>query len=196
MSAVALAGSRGDHACDHLYRRHQFSLVSFARLRGCDEHEAWDVVQDLFLRVFKRGMIEKLSSLTDEVQRAWLLRMLRWEISNYHRHRSRHKRGGATVLESLDGMLEDDQDVPVHITPATEHDRRWALAVLERGLSRLCAATAAKMWIKVEPFLCDGTTNASNATRVAVHRARCRLRDFIRSESCELDLFQAASGCN
>ena len=42
-----------DLACERLYRRHQATLVAVARRRGCDEHEAWDVVQEVFLRVFR-----------------------------------------------------------------------------------------------------------------------------------------------
>lgn len=181
-------------ACERLYQRHQASLVQFAARHGCDEHEAWDVVQDLFLRAFRRGMIVELSSWALERQRAWLLRTLRWMICNQHRDRTRQKRGRVSVMESLEQMLEDGRDVPLHITPATEHDRRWAQAVVERGLSRLRASTGTKVWADFEPWLLSRTSHASSATRVAVHRARVRLREFIRSESAEAALFQAAGG--
>jgi DNA-directed RNA polymerase specialized sigma24 family protein len=183
-------------ACERLYQRHQSSLVQFAGRHGCDEHEAWDVVQDLFLRAFRRGMIVELSSWAVEGQRAWLLRTLRWMLCNQHRDRTRQKRGSAAVVESLEQMLDDGHDVPHHVTPATEHDRRWALGVVERGLSRLRASTGAKLWADVEPYLWTRTSQASSATRVAVHRARVRLREFIRSESTETALFEAAGGCN
>jgi len=188
--------SQADLACEALYRLHQDSLVRFARLRGCDEHEAWDVVQDLFLRVFRMGMILALSARGEDWQRAWLLRTLRWMICNHHRHRTTLKRGSGAALESLDQLLDDGLDLPCHDTPATEHDRRWALSVLERGIGRLRASMRPAAWAGVESSLFNGVSAATPAARVAAHRARVRLRELIRVESCEAALFQAASTRN
>lgn len=188
--------SQADLACDTLYRLHQDSLVRFARLRGCDEHEAWDVVQELFLRVFRTGMILALSTRGEDWQRAWLLRTLRWMICNHHRHRTTLKRGSGAALESLDQLLDDGLDVPCHDTPATEHDRRWALSVLERGIGRLRASMRPAAWAGVESSLFNGVSAATPAARVAAHRARVRLRELIRGESCEAALYQAASTRN
>jgi RNA polymerase sigma factor (sigma-70 family) len=191
MSAVALAGSRGDHACDHLYRRHQPSLVNFARLRGCDEHEARDVVQDLFLRAFRLGMIQELSTRTEEMQRVWLLRTLRWMIINLHRRRTRLRRGGGHVPESLDQLMEEGGDFPSAGTPEIEHDRRWAAGVLDRCLSRLQHTTKPAAWNAFESGLNGAEACSTPAMRVAAHRMRVKLRHLIRSEACEESLLQA-----
>ncbi|OYW70596.1 MAG: hypothetical protein B7Z37_30245 [Verrucomicrobia bacterium 12-59-8] len=187
-------GRQLDLACDLLYRRHQAALVSFVRRRGCDEHEAWDVVQELFLRMFRRGVIARLAAWGEENQRAWLLRTLRWIISNQHRDRMRLKRGNIRAHESLDCLLDAGFDVAGDATPATEYDRRWALSVLERGIARLRADMKPAVWSRVESNMWGSGHLSTPALRVAGHRARLRLREIIRRECSETALYQAASG--
>ncbi|MGV3659169.1 MAG: RNA polymerase sigma factor [Prosthecobacter sp.] len=195
--AAAHTAPQIDLACDRLYRRHQATLVAFACRRGCDEHEAWDVVQELFLRTFRRGMLMTLSSWTDEAQRAWLLRALRWLISNHLRDRMRMKRGCSHAHESLEHLLEEGHDIPGHTSPATEHDRRWAVSVLDRGMARLRTDMKPAAWACFESSLWGGNELPSTpAMRVASHRARRRLRELIRCESSESALYLAASGRN
>lgn len=195
MSVARAAGSPVDHACDHLYRRHQASLVNFARHRGCDEHEAWDVVQELFLRVFRLGMVLPLSSRTEEMQRIWLLRTLRWMLINLHRRRARLRRGGGSVLESLEHLLDEGFDIACGDTPEEQHDRQWAMHIIERGLSKLRATTRPAAWLIMQKALW-GTDSSTGAQRVAAHRARLRLRDYIHREaSCE-DLREAMQSRN
>ncbi len=191
MSVVRTAGSPVDHVCDHLYRRHQLNLVSFARLRGCDEHEAWDVVQELFLRMFRLGMIMSLAARTEEMQRAWLLRTLRWMIMNLHRHRSRQRRGGGQRLESLDSLVEEGFDFSAAGTPAEDMDRQWARSVLDRCLSRLHQTSKPDAWMAFEAGLSGSEAHRTPAMRVAAHRTRVKLRRLIRVEACEEALLQA-----
>lgn len=183
-----------DLACDRLYRRHHAVLVAFAHRRGCDEHEAWDVVQELFLRLFRRGMIATLGAWGEEAQRAWLLRTLRWVICNQHRERTRLKRGRGHAHESLDHLLDGGVDIPGRDTPATEHDRRWAVAVMQRGIDRLRAGMRPEAWDGFELNLWDEAAPRTPAARVANHRARVRLREMILREGTQLSLFQAAAG--
>lgn len=191
MSVARAAGSPVDHACDHLYRRHQLSLVNFARHRGCDEHEAWDVVQELFLRVFRLGMIQPLSSRTEEMQRTWLLRTLRWMLINLHRRRTRLRRGGGSTLESLELLTEEGREFPAVGTPAGDYDRQWAVTVLDRCLSRLHQTSKPDTWMAFEAGLSDSEVNRTPAMRVAAHRTRVKLRRLIRVEACEEALLQA-----
>lgn len=196
--SIAPKASQINLVCDRLYRHHQATLVGFACRRGCDEHEAWDVVQELFLRVFRRGMLIPLSTWTEEAQRGWLLRALRWIISNQLRDRLRVKRGSGHAHESLEHLLDGGQDIPGNGTPATEHDRRWAVSVLERGMARLRADMKPAAWAGFESSLWGGESASPStpAMRVAGHRARRRLREIIRCESSEKALYLAASGQN
>ena len=189
--SVAFAGSPVDHACDHLYRRHQVSLVNFARLRGCDEHEAWDVVQELFLRAFRLGMILPLASRTEEMQRTWLLRSLRWMLINLHRRRTRLRRGGGHALESLDLLIEEGFDFATAGTPAAEYDRQWAAAVLDQCLACLRGSIKPAAWMAFDSAMHGADAPTTPARRVAAHRARVRLRQMIRSVTSEEALLHA-----
>jgi len=190
---VAHAGTQLDRACDHLYRHHQASLVNFACLRGCDEHEAFDAVQDLFLRLFRHGLLFSLAERPVEWQRARLLRILRWMILNQWRHKATVRRGSGAEMASLEAMLEEGQDVASSGTPASEHDRSWAMSVVDRGLHRLRSSVSVAKWSSIEPALLGGLSAEMDvcrtpALRVAVHRARVRLREFVAME--------AGSGCD
>ena len=191
--SAALAGRPVDHACDHLYRRHQVYLVNFARLRGCDEHEAWDIVQDLFLRVFRLGMVQVLGSRPLEMQRAWLMRTLRWMLVNEHRRRSRLRRGGGHLLDSVERIIEEGGDFPAVGTPAGDYDRQWAAAVLERCLSRLRSRVKPGSWTAFETSLNGSEGPLSPAKRVAAHRTRAKLRELIQLEAHAECLVQAFS---
>lgn len=193
MSVARAAGSPVDHACDHLYRRHQLSLVNFARRRGCDEHEAWDVVQELFLRAFRLGMIQPLYNRTEEMQRAWLLRSLRWMLINMHRRRIRLRRGGGQVPDSLDRIMAEGGDFPGIDTPEHDHDRQWAAAVLERCLTRLHRSTRPAAWTAFEAGVNGTEARNAPAMRVAAHRVRARLRQLLCSEAGEEALLLAVS---
>lgn len=183
-------------AWEALYRQHQAHLIGFACRRGCDEHEARDVVQELFLRLFRRGTQARISTFPEEGQRAWLTRTLRWIICNRHRDRAALKRGSSQVVESLDDLLGQGLEIPSAGTPATEHDRRWAMAVVERGLAKLRADMKPGAWAGFESNLWGQDVPRTPAMRVASHRARQRLREIILRESNQATLYQAASGDN
>lgn len=203
--------------CEALYRQHHAMLIGFARQRGCDEHEAWDAVQDLFVRLLQSSTHTRLITWAPEHQRAWLLCTLRRLIHNQHRDRTRIKRGSGLAHESLEGLLAEGIDIPTHTTPATEHDRRWALGVVERGLARLRHALKPAVWTQLESELWDSPSGLerpvavlesssaptrshdrcssadASRRRVARHRARTRLRQVILRESSAAALLEATA---
>lgn len=154
------------------------------------------MVQELFLRVFRLGLIVPLASRTEEMQRSWLLRTLRWMLMNLHRGRTRLRRGGGHAFESLDSLVEEGFEFSAAGTPAEDLDRQWATAVLDRCLSRVCGSIKPAAWLAFEAGL-DGTEYSSTpAARVAAHRTRVRLRKLIRVEACEDSLLHAVSRRN
>lgn len=196
-SAVVLAaGGETDLACERLYRCHQRSLVAVARRRGCDEHEAWDVVQDVFFNLFRRGTLTKIATLGEDGQRAWLMRALKWTLGNQRRDQARLKRGRQHGHDSLEDLMESGMEIACHGTPATEHDRRWMVAVVERGLARLRADMKPAAWAGFESSLWGDAVCQTGGERVARHRAKRRLQELIRYESGELALYEAVSGKN
>ncbi|OYW78119.1 MAG: hypothetical protein B7Z37_01210 [Verrucomicrobia bacterium 12-59-8] len=177
-----------DQACELLYQSHQLCLVRFACQRGCDEHEAWDAVQELFLRIFRIGMLEPLCAKPLEWQRAWLLRTLNWIVLNKWRHKNAMRRGDASLTVSIDTLLEQGRELPGPRSPEAEHDHAWIRSVIERGVNRLRSSVGDLQWQRIEPSL-FGTEYAevvpdyTPALRVAVHRARNRLRNMIATEA-------------
>ena len=180
--------SQADFEWDRLYQSHQLSLVRYATLRGFDEHEAWDIVQELFLRVHRRGMLVSLVAKTEEMQRAWLMRTLLWMVHNARRHKLAIRRSGGYVAESLDSLMESGQEVASHSTPASEYDRAWVASVMERGMCRLRGLLTSSAWQSIEPSLLGQSASELNQhpspkLRVAVHRARNRLRGLLAIEA-------------
>ena len=80
----------------------------------------------------------------------------------------------------------DDELVPeprTHITPAMEADRPWLANCLTVAIDRLRLQTREQTWDQISPVLLnEGETAQSGAQRVAVHRARQKLRHLVREE--------------
>lgn len=174
-----------------LYRRHFASLCAFARSRGCEMHDAEDATQELFAKLVAQGQIDRASAIPDNgEQSAFLLARMRTLLIKRWQFRTRQRRGGGCVCFSL----HDDEGQPVdvadaHATPDREQDRDWAREVLEKALERmnqeLCASGRREVWERLESDLVDEATHTaaqSGALRVALYRARRRLRDFIREQ--------------
>jgi DNA-directed RNA polymerase specialized sigma24 family protein len=172
-------------ACAELYRLHHGGLIRQAGLRGWDEHEAWDLVQELFLRLFKSGMIGRVAALPEGGQRAWLLQTLSWMSGNLRRSRYTRRRGDGQVPQSLDLLLQEGFDPAGVGTPESAHDRAWAMAVLSRSMHRLRATVSHQQWHRLEASLVSPAPGErpAAAERVALYRARGRLRQFIAREA-------------
>lgn len=177
-----------ERACECLYVSHRRRLVQYARLRGCDDDDAEDVVQELFLRLIRLGLLVRLSAESDATQTAHLTRTLRCMIMNQWRNSMRMRRGGGCAPLSLHDMMEDGQEVPCASNPSVDHDHAWAVNLLERGLELLRRRMGPVRWRSIEPSLMDeapsdGFRPAEVAQRVAAHRARIELRRFLTRET-------------
>lgn len=177
--------SRLNHACEELYHHHRSRMIHYAHARGCDEHEALDLVQDVFLRLFRLNLLISLAARPREVQAGLLTRTLRWLILNRIRQRMSSKCGLGQKAESLDALLEDGMDIPCPGNPATEFDLAWAKAALNRSMNRLYSSVSPMIWESLESNLFDHKLSGKAATpalRVAMHRARLRLREIVTQE--------------
>lgn len=191
MIASVHSATHDSAAGDTLYRRHFASMCAFARARGCEEHDAEDAAQELFAKLVAQGQIERAASIPDNgEQSAFLLARMRTLLIKRWQFRTRQRRGGGCVCFSL----HDDEGQPIdvaddHATPDREQDRDWARAVLDRAMSRmneeLCSTGRREVWQRLESDLVDNSQQheaQSGALRVALCRARRRLRDFIREQ--------------
>jgi DNA-directed RNA polymerase specialized sigma24 family protein len=167
---------------DLFCRAHWRPLHAAACQRGCAPVDAEDVVQDVFLSLARRGLIESLVNRPVEAQASYLFLRLRQVIINRWRDARRQCRGALEMAVSLED--ENVPELPTHITPATEADRPWLAQCLSDALDRLRLQTRASLWNEIGPCLLDAEReNArSGAQRVALHRARQKLRVLVREE--------------
>src|SRR5215831_13767109 len=85
---------RGDRTSfDDFVRSYRRPLASFLQNRGIAEADAEDLVQDVFIRIFEKGLL-----------RNFLLAVARNILGEVHRHASADKRGGARPRISLDDL--------------------------------------------------------------------------------------------
>ena len=175
-------------AWEQLYRDHHGDLVGSAIRGGCDVEDARDLVQELFLRLFKKGMLPILSTQPVERQSIVLRKTLKWMTSNFHRHRRSAGRGAGYTASSLDLMMENGDELASHDTPVSRQDRKWVTGLLGRSLERLRVTVNERQWRLIEeglfgsPTFEEGVTR-SGRVRVALYRARQRLRELVLLEA-------------
>lgn len=168
-------------ALDSFCRAHWRRLHAVACQRGCTSAEAEDAVQDVFLSLARRGVLEALANRPAEAQSAYLFLRLRCVLLNRWRDAHRQRRGALMVTLSLDDELVSEP--PTHVTPATEADRPWLEQCITLAVEKLKLQTREQTWDQIGPVLLDeGEVAQSGAQRVAVHRARQRLRHLLREE--------------
>lgn len=167
---------------DSFCRVHWRCLHGAACQRGCPPAEAEDVVQEIFLSLARRGVLEQLAVQSHESQVSFLFLRLRCVLINRWRDAHRQRRAGPA--ESL--PLDDEQmpELRVHTTPATEADRPWLAGCISAAIDRLRRQTREKTWFEISPDLIHDESREARtgARRVALHRARKKLRHLVREE--------------
>jgi DNA-directed RNA polymerase specialized sigma24 family protein len=165
-----------------LYITHRNSLIALAKARGLDAHDAEDVVHDLFATLLRIDRLDETSTLAENVQGMVLGTRLKSMIINRWRdhHRARrdvHRTLPLAEVPHLVTPLSSD------LSPAEAMDRAWAESAITAALALLRSEISAKQWHIIEPVLLDdvrpNTGPSSSKHRVAVHRARKRLRAIL-----------------
>lgn len=174
----------GEAEISALYLRHYPQLRMHAHGLGCDPHTAEDAVQDVFLRLLKHDRLRVLATLPGQHQQASLRLRLRCQLINRWRDARRLRRGGNRCFVPLiqqDGYVLEVADERASTPGSTP---RLCERSLHDALQRLRQELQPRTWQRVGPFL-DGEEATgslppqSSATRVALHRARQRLRELL-----------------
>lgn len=162
-------------------RTHWGRLCGLAYRRGLNEYDAQDAVQDLFMQLVERDqLIGLLQMPSPDHQAAFLTTRFNWQLMKRHRDQKRLRRGGGLSVVSLSdegfGHVEPSHD----LTPAKELSVAWVNEVIENAFARLSLEMRTESWSSVEANL-RGEDLAiaaaqSGAFRIALHRARIRLR--------------------
>ena len=203
-TVVLMAGRRStpqsDVALEELCRIYWYPLYAYVRHHGHSKEDAEDLTQAFFARFLEKNYLAGLRSEKGRF-RAFLLAALKHFLANEWDRSARQKRGGGVAPLSLDWQ---DADTRYHIEPADHlspdklYDRAWAVALLERVITRLgdesAAEGKAKLFEILKPCLMVGKSAipypqaaaelgmAEGAVRVAVHRLRRRYRELLRGE--------------
>ena len=167
-----------------LCRRHWPSLHSLAVRRGCDPQLAEDAVQDLFCGLIRRGQLHQLGRLEPAHQTARLTVQLRHQIAKRWRDGHRQKRGGAFVFVSLWNDDGTPLDIADERTLPGSSNARHRQAALRRALAALRAEMKPSSWNAIAPWLLSRPKETmSGSQRVALYRARLRLRELASAAS-------------
>lgn len=203
-SAVITAGRRStpqsERALGELSSIYWYPLYAYVRRRGYSREDAEDLTQSFFARFLERNYLDGLSSEKGRF-RAFLLASLKNFLANEWNKARRQKRGGQLSALSLDWRSADSRyqiDPADNLSPDRIYDREWALALLERVITRLrdeCVADGkAQLFDELKPFLSVDKSEvpypraaanlgmAEGAVRVSVHRLRRRYRELLRGE--------------
>lgn len=202
-SLVLAAGSArsvdADTALALLCETYWYPLYAFLRARGHAVEEAQDLTQAFFVQILEKRPFTHANPARGRF-RSFLLTSLKNFAVNEYEWKHAGKRGGILPTLSLEVETAEGrfQREPATVeTPETMFDRKWAMTLLERALSRLREEGLPgkpEHFDHLKGYLTgddSGPTYAETATvlgmsegavKVAVHRLRRRFRDVVRNE--------------
>lgn len=206
--SLVLAAGRGSdtgskRALATLCELYWYPVYAFVRRQGNSPDDAGDLTQAFFVRVLEKAYFRQASPDGGRF-RSFLLACLRHFLSNERDRARTIKRGGPHPPLSLDMETAEGRyliEPRDELTPEKIFDRRWALTLLDRALTRLRNEHVAGRKQDVFEALKGYLTGASEgipytdvasalgtsegATKVAVHRLRRRFRDLLIEEVAE-----------
>jgi len=187
-------------ALEKLCRTYWRPIFAFLRRQGIPPEEAEDITQGFFAELLERRSLDAVRKEKGRL-RSFLLGGLKYFLANEGRRAMAIKRGKGQRLIPMDELHADDR---IEIEPADPmtaemiYERRWALTVLERVLSRLKdeyhSAGNAPLFDSLKELLPDEPGSPSqaeigarlgmteNAVRQAFYRFRQRYQALLREE--------------
>jgi RNA polymerase sigma factor (sigma-70 family) len=187
-------------ALEKLCRTYWRPIYAFLRRRGHSPEEAEDTTQGFFAELLKRRSLSAVRKEKGRL-RSFLLGALKYFLANEQRRAMAVKRGTGHRLIPLEELRADEEIRMEPADPTTAemiYERRWALTVLERVLSRLkdeyFAADNAALFESLKELLPGEPGSPShaeiavrlgmseNAARQAFYRFRQRYQALLREE--------------
>jgi DNA-directed RNA polymerase specialized sigma24 family protein len=187
-------------ALEKLCRTYWRPIFAFLRRQGISPDEAEDITQGFFAELLERRSLSAVRKEKGRL-RSFLLGGLKYFLANEERRAMAAKRGKGQrpiPLEELRAGERIETEPADPMTADQIYERRWALTVLERVLSRLkdeyLAADNAVLFDSLKELLPDEPGSPSqaeiavrlgmseNAVRQAFYRFRQRYQSLLREE--------------
>ena len=183
-------------ALERLCSAYWYPVYAYIRRKGQDAEGARDLTQEFFTRLVEKNYLSAADRSRGRFRSFLLMAVQRFLCNDYDRQ-SALRRGGHTVVQSLDA--EDAEGryrlEPSHqITPEAVFERRWALLILDRALTRVKSQARMAHIELLVPFLTGDAPRGAyetvaarlgmseGALKVSVHRLRERFRESVRAE--------------
>ncbi|MBE7500744.1 MAG: sigma-70 family RNA polymerase sigma factor [Verrucomicrobiales bacterium] len=204
-TAVLQAG-RGEDTAAHaaleeLCRSYWPPLYAYVRRLGYSPPDAQDLTQGFFAQLLGRRTLARADPARGRF-RSFLLASLKHFLAHEAEKARAQKRGGPAPPVSLDLDTAEtrwrDGPAAPGDTPDRAFDRQWALALLERVLSRLrreyTAARRQPLFERLKDTLAGDRSErpyralgeelglSEGAVKIAAHRLRHRYRELLRDE--------------
>src|SRR5437867_7863904 len=187
-------------ALEKLCRIYWRPIFAFLRRQGIGPTEAEDLTQGFFAQLLEHKSFDAVRKEKGRL-RSYLLGALKYFVADEQRRAMAIKRGKGQRLISLEELRAEEQIEMEPADPVTAemiYERRWALTVLERVLSRLKdeyrTAGNATLFDSLKQLLPDEPGAPSqaeiagklgmneNAIRQAFYRFRQRYQSLLREE--------------
>jgi RNA polymerase sigma-70 factor (ECF subfamily) len=202
-SVVVAAGAQSREALASLCSTYWYPLYAYARRSGRSADDARDLTQGFFARLLEKHDLARADRERGRF-RTYLLTAFQHFMANERDRERALKRGGAAALISIDGLQAEtrySREPADPREPQRMFEREWALALLDRALTRLAAEQAhagkSESFEVLRVHLTAGADPGSsaeiaeraglteNAARVALHRLRKRYGELLRLEVAE-----------
>jgi RNA polymerase sigma-70 factor (ECF subfamily) len=203
-SRVARASDPADPearaALEGLCRDYWYPLYAFVRRQGCGPEEAQDVVQGLFASLLERDDLAGLDPSRGKL-RSFLMKCCGHYLAKHREGARTLKRGGGRAPISLDRLAAEERfsAEPSHgLTPERLFERRWALHLLDRVLTRLDEEMSQSgqrpLYEQLRPGLlgqeesppyrqiAQALGRSEGSVKTAARRLRVRYRHLLRAE--------------
>jgi RNA polymerase sigma factor (sigma-70 family) len=185
-------------ALEALCASYWYPVYAFVRRRGEKAEDASDLTQGFFARLLEKEYLEDADRERGRF-RTFLLAAVSHFLSNERVRANTQKRGGGTILLSLDfgkGEERYQQEPSDHWTAEKLFDRRWALTLLDQAVTLLrqdyAASGKESTFEELKAFLTGDSglpayeqtaarlAISPGAVKVAVHRLRQKYRESLR----------------
>ena len=200
LAAVHADPAKATAALERLCGRYWYPVYAFVRQRGHDVHDAEDLTQGFFHFVLERQALQRADQQKGRF-RTFVLTTLTNFLHNERDKAQTQKRGGRQQIVSLDEEFAEAVyalEARNGETPETLFERRWTAMLIRRVLEELRreydGREKGELFAGLQPFLTGEPAGAdydrlaqqlgleAGTVKVALHRARRRFGELLRSE--------------